>query len=329
MSKRLKISVIAIFYDSEKYVRKCLDSIIGQENVEVELIAVDDCSKDNTLQILREYERECNRCKSVTFKIIHHDSNKGISAARNSGIENFTGDCFYFIDGDDYLPSGALSNLSKNFDDNVDWVQGSYEIVDEADKTLRHLKYISGKYNSHEEIINNFGNIEFVYTHNRLVNKRFSDIRFPASKAHEDRFWNVSAFPRLKCITTIADVTYNYVAHSSSFSSKSRASEKYIDSAIELVDKIDSLEQPCWINNRDTFIITAIEKNLYLWKQNAKYRKKCLEWVLRHPSQIDIIGFPRFTKVVHKLIHNSFPDWFINFVSACYRQTMLMTNRPV
>ena len=122
----MKISVIAIFYNSEKYMYKCIDSILSQKGVDLELIAVDDCSKDNTYEILQKYKQTDDR-----VVIIKHDENKGISCARNSGIIAMTGDCFYLIDGDDHLPQDALLTLSQHYTHDTDWVQGGYNIVNE------------------------------------------------------------------------------------------------------------------------------------------------------------------------------------------------------
>ena len=149
----MKISVIAIFYNSEKYMHKCIDSILSQEDVDLELIAVDDCSKDNTYEILQEYEKTDNR-----IVIIRHDYNKGISCARNSGIEAITGDCFYLIDGDDHLPKNALKNLAQYFTNDTDWVQGGYNIVNEEGDIVKKRNNKTGIYRSHTEIVDNFLN---------------------------------------------------------------------------------------------------------------------------------------------------------------------------
>lgn len=117
----MKISVIAIFYKSAPYVKRCIDSILSQKGVELELIAVNDCSPDETLRLLNEYT-DCR------LKVVSHRVNKGISAARNSGLKMVTGDCFYFIDGDDYLPADALVKLARYFREDVDWVGGVFYV---------------------------------------------------------------------------------------------------------------------------------------------------------------------------------------------------------
>lgn len=236
----ITISVVAIFYNSEAYMRKCIDSVLSQEKVNLELIAVDDCSKDNTFKILEEYSQKDKR-----VKIIRHNTNKGISETRNSGIKAVTGDCYFLIDGDDSLPENALYQLAKEFNQDVDWVQGGYNIVDENGNILKVKNNPENRYSTHLDIVRNFGQIEFVYTHNRLVNKKHKHIQFPVGKAHEDRFWNIRAFPMVEKIVNISTPTYNYTAHTQSFSNKSRRSHLYIDSALKLLHEMDNSEK-CW-----------------------------------------------------------------------------------
>lgn len=99
------ISVIIPVYNVEKYLRKCLESVINQTFRDIEIICIDDGSSDNSLKILREYERLDTRIKIIS------QENKGVSAARNEGLRHATGDYIYFIDSDDYLVRNALERL--------------------------------------------------------------------------------------------------------------------------------------------------------------------------------------------------------------------------
>ena len=93
------ISVIIPLYKAENYIEKCLLSIIGQTYQDFEIILIDDSSPDQSLAIakktLLQYE--------VAYQILVHEKNKGLSAARNTGIDAAKGDHLYFIDSDDWL----------------------------------------------------------------------------------------------------------------------------------------------------------------------------------------------------------------------------------
>jgi len=103
---RSKISVIIPVYNVEKYLEECLKSVITQDYRELEIICVNDCSTDNSALILEEYSGKDDR-----IKIITHEQNRGLGAARNTGIRAASGDYLFFLDSDDYLTPHCLEKL--------------------------------------------------------------------------------------------------------------------------------------------------------------------------------------------------------------------------
>lgn len=99
------ISIVIPVYNVEKYLRKCIDSIIAQTFSDWELILVNDGSKDNSGKICDEYTE-----KDVRIKVIHK-KNEGVSKARNTGIEHARGEFICFIDSDDWIESSYLSDF--------------------------------------------------------------------------------------------------------------------------------------------------------------------------------------------------------------------------
>lgn len=95
--KEIKVSIIIPVYNVEKYLRQCLNSAINQKMEEIEIIAVNDGSIDDSLNILREYEN-----KFRNFIVINQE-NLGLSGARNSGLKVAKGEYVYFLDSDDYI----------------------------------------------------------------------------------------------------------------------------------------------------------------------------------------------------------------------------------
>lgn len=93
-----KVSVIIPVYNTEKYLRKCLDSVCNQTLSDIEIICIDDCSTDNSLNILKEYAAKDERIKLIEFK-----ENKGAAVARNTGIYEAKGEYIGFVDSDDYI----------------------------------------------------------------------------------------------------------------------------------------------------------------------------------------------------------------------------------
>ena len=112
-----KISVITAVYNTEKYLRKCLDSLINQTYKNIEIIIVEDCSTDNSKEILNEYKKYNN------VKIIYNKKNSGLSYSRNIGLENATGKYIGYVDSDDYIDldfyEKMMNNIIKNKSDIV------------------------------------------------------------------------------------------------------------------------------------------------------------------------------------------------------------------
>lgn len=96
--ENLKLSVIIPVYNTERYVRNCLDSILLQGWKNLEIIVVDDYSPGNIAEIMEEYQSRYECCK-----FIRHDKNRGLFQARLTGLQSCTGDYFTFVDSDDYL----------------------------------------------------------------------------------------------------------------------------------------------------------------------------------------------------------------------------------
>ncbi len=104
----MKVSVIVPVYNVEKYLAECLDSILKQDFDEYEVICVEDCSTDNSKNILVEYEN-----KYPQMKCIYNEKNKGLSGSRNAGIKQASGNYIMFVDSDDWIDSNAIEFLVK------------------------------------------------------------------------------------------------------------------------------------------------------------------------------------------------------------------------
>ena len=106
----MKISIIVPVYNVEQYVNECFDSIAAQTyKGEIECIFVDDCGQDDSVAILEKLITDYHG--AIKFYIVHHEHNKGLSGARNTGIRHAQGDYLYFIDSDDSIKSDCIEKL--------------------------------------------------------------------------------------------------------------------------------------------------------------------------------------------------------------------------
>ena len=107
----LDLSIIIPVYNVEAYIEECLASVVAQSDakVNIECIIVDDCSPDGSMNIVRRFVD--NYQGPIQFRMLRHEVNRGLSAARNTGIDAATGDYLLFVDSDDYLMEHGLKTL--------------------------------------------------------------------------------------------------------------------------------------------------------------------------------------------------------------------------
>ena len=103
------LSILIPVYNVEAYLRECLESVMTQVMPGVEIVALDDCSTDNSHQLLQDFAEDA----IVPITILRHDHNRGLSAARNTLLNNARGDYVWFLDSDDALHPGAIAELHQ------------------------------------------------------------------------------------------------------------------------------------------------------------------------------------------------------------------------
>lgn len=121
-----KVSVIIPVYNAEKYLRKCLDSVLAQSFADFEVLLINDGSTDGSGKICDDYAQKDARVK------VFHKENGGVSSARNLGLDNATGDWIVFVDSDDYVEKNYFEVINNNLSQEIDVLVFSYwKIVDE------------------------------------------------------------------------------------------------------------------------------------------------------------------------------------------------------
>lgn len=104
---RALVSVITPMYNVSGVLHLSFNSVVSQTLHNIEYILVDDCCSDNSLEVLQKL-RNCISRDDISYKVLHHDKNRGVAAARNTGLDSATGKYIYFLDSDDQLDSNAL-----------------------------------------------------------------------------------------------------------------------------------------------------------------------------------------------------------------------------
>lgn len=207
------ISVIVPIYKVEKYLSKCIDSILAQTYTNLEVILVDDGSPDNCGSIADSYAEKDSRVSVI------HKTNGGLSSARNAGIDTAKGGYIGFVDSDDYIHPEMYEKLYsaiKGLD--ADMAVCSYTWVNEdgtiSEESL-HSGMISAGVISCEqalEALNDCCGIAYTTAFNKLYKSRLlNSCRFPEGKIHEDEFTTHHFFALCSKIVCIPDNLYYYV----------------------------------------------------------------------------------------------------------------------
>lgn len=131
-----KVSIIIPVYNDEKYIGQCLQSIINQTFSNLEIIVINDGSKDLTDSICKEFVQKDNRIKYICKE------NKGVSNTRNVGLENCTGDYIMFVDSDDWLEINCIDAMMKNIEENDILQCNNYLCVDDEKKVRKYANKV-------------------------------------------------------------------------------------------------------------------------------------------------------------------------------------------
>ena len=207
------LSIIIPIYKVEQYVRKCIQSIIEQEDcgASIECIIVDDCSPDNSMSIVQSLIE--NYHGEINFKIIKHEKNKGLSSARNTGIDAIHGDYVMFVDSDDWLPTGSISKFVKVLQENpqIDMVIGNRICARENNILQDQIKELT--------LLDNFQIRKYLLNYkfftcsawNKVIKANIvKNNKFKDGIIFEDTPWAYFLFKDIKTALIIPDITYIY-----------------------------------------------------------------------------------------------------------------------
>jgi glycosyltransferase involved in cell wall biosynthesis len=229
-----KITIGIPVYNVSDYVEDCIISALNQDYKNLEYIIVDDCSTDDSMNKVRALVSKS--CRKDSVRIIKHNYNRGLAAARNTMIENATGKYIFFLDSDDTLPLNAITNIHKPVENsNYDLILGSYEEI-EIDGKKRVIK-IENVVNSNyfiNDILENLQKYYKIVVWSNLYSLSFlreKNIYFNENhKIYEDEFFSYNVLFNLTSVISVLDVCYFYKKRSNSLMNYSgKLDRRHID----------------------------------------------------------------------------------------------------
>ena len=269
------ISVIVPVYNVEKYICRCLDSILNQTYSNLEIIIIDDGSTDHSGRICDAYAEKDNRV------IVIHEHNRGVSGARNKGIDASSGEYLSFVDGDDFIDQDMLQTLFLAMQkDKSDIACCNYLQVDEHGKPFGNYLPIKDGCVDCQDAINFFimlGGYYVVLWNKLYKSSVFQSLRFPIGKRYEDLFVFPQIINQCKKISHIHKALYYWVRHSDSFtmSTFNISSFDFIESMINMYNFA------CEYHNLELKSY-CIERISYKLEDCWKEKDSCLEYEKRY-----------------------------------------------
>lgn len=223
-----KISIIVPVYNAEKYLENCLKSILEQTYTNLEIILVDDGSKDNSANICDEYAKKDERIKVV------HEQNGGVSKARNTGIDIATGKYLMFIDADDFYEKNSCEVLYNEISSkDADYVIGNYIHTNSAGEKWPKALFDTEVYNNFELSIKDYRKSFFVMNSvvwNKIFKKEFIEkynLRFVEGAIAEDAIFSIFCYVNAKKAYYISNVVYNYRQNENNSSISTNCTKEY------------------------------------------------------------------------------------------------------
>ena len=273
------ISIIVPIYNGEKYLKRCINSIINQTYSNLEIILINDGSKDNSKKICEELAEKDNRI------IVINKDNEGVANARNDGLNRATGKYIAFVDSDDYIEKNMIEILYNTLiEKNVDCVKGNYDIIINNKIIPNNEPKIDKFYN--KDNIN-----EFIYKlasekvksflwllliKKECINDNFNEKLF----LYEDVNFYISLLGNISSIYVFSKIIYHYVINENSLSRDVTKIYSKIEN-LKLANKIlkETLKKYNFYNNEnieaiDTKILNNIINYYYhIYKENHNFRE--------------------------------------------------------
>lgn len=235
------LSIIVPIYNVEKYLHRCIESIVNQNMNDYELLLIDDCSTDASLNVAKQYGHLSN------IKIIEKRKNSGLSDTRNIGLKEAVGRYVLFLDSDDYIEENSLQNIQ-----NIIYAQNSPDVVyfgffeEDANRVEKKFGYVSSQNHLYSGL--EFAKSELrkrnlyaaacfgIYKRDFLIQ---NNLFFKVGIYHEDELWTPQVVIRANSIYAAEYAYYHYVRRADSITRKANKTQNGID----LINSCKELDQ--------------------------------------------------------------------------------------
>jgi len=259
-----KVSVIIPIFRVEKFIERCAFSLFEQTLDSIEYIFVDDTTPDKSIEILTDVlERYPQRKPQVT--ILRHDVNKGLPAARNSGLSVAGGEYVFHCDSDDYLESNALEqmlNVAEKTDSDIVWCDYYLSF------SMNERIIVQPNYSNSQEAIKGMLSGTMKYNvWNKLAKRRLyvdNSISFPAGHSMGEDMTMIKLFAHAKKVAYINAPLYHYIRLNTDAMTQSYSERKIADIEFNVAQTLDYLLKNCKFDLTQEFAFFKLSTKLPL-----------------------------------------------------------------
>lgn len=271
-----KISVIVAVYNTEKYLDRCIESLLNQTYKNIELVIVEDCSTDSSRKLLKKYKENKN------IKVFYNRENRGLSYSRNYGLKKSTGDFIGYIDSDDYVEPDYYEKLMSSIKDNKsDIAICDIKLVDEQTNKIQRCKCYANDFDVYSVVNNGFA----ASACNKLFKrKNIEKYPFAEGKVNEDIAVVIPTVIQAKKIS-YADTCYFYVQRGGSIQNS-----KFSDKRFDIFDGV-----------KTTLERIKKEQDYEFYKNAIVYNQLILLLMFAIPKERNFIKRYKFLKKFNEL----------------------------
>ena len=305
----MKYSVIVPVYNVESYLPRCIDSLLAQNYVDLEILLIDNGSNDQSGQICENYAAQFSNITA------YHIPNKGVGSARNFGLSKAKGEFICFVDADDYLVGNLFSDVESQLDSQLDLLVFSYynsieKNLSEIDRSAKILPTEGKKDKS--DFIALFQELwltDMMYTvWNKIYRKEFLEehqIVFESYELGEDVRFNLSVYQHVNTVFLVKSAYYVYVSGRVD-SAMGQYNPNRMNYQLEELGKVDQL-MISWNSHDDQFIdqikariLMSNIQNISKQKMSLSKKRHYVEVLCRNQEMIALLK--KATSPLHPLV---------------------------
>lgn len=305
----MKYSVIIPVYNVENYLSRCIDSLLAQNYVDLEILLIDNGSKDQSGQICEDYAAQFSNITA------YHIPNKGVGSARNFGLSKAKGEFICFMDADDYLLGNLFSDVESQLDSQLDLLVFSYynsieKNLSEIDRSAKILPTEGKKDKS--DFIALFQELwltDMMYTvWNKIYRKEFLEehqIVFESYELGEDVRFNLNVYQHVNAVLLVKSCYYVYISGRID-SAMGQYNPNRMNYQLEELGKVDQL-MISWNSHDDQFIdqikariLMSNIQNVSKQKMSLSKKRHYVEVLCRNQEMIALLK--KTTSPLHPLV---------------------------